>query len=114
QVQRAAPGRPRSLLQDVVREKTAAPYFFVYESQALQHHPAGTDVQVPDLGVADLPFRQADVASRSTQARERSRLRVTVENRGVGKRHGVARRRIRQAEAVEDHECCRSLLYGHA
>ena len=39
--------------------------------QILHHHPPGTDIEVPDLGIAHLPWWQPDINARCAQQRVR-------------------------------------------
>ena len=69
----------------------------------LMNDAAGTDVQMPDLGVAHLALGQADRHVRRLKARALAREQL-VEKRRVRERDGVARTCGRKSEAVHDNE----------
>ena len=60
--------------QGRILEKLAALDLVVDPGQVLEHGVAGPDVQVADLGVADLPLRQPDVDAGRLDGGVRRRL----------------------------------------
>src|SRR4051812_5437897 len=80
--------------------------------QLLLYHPAGADVQVPDLGVAHLSVRQPDIAARGVQEGMRAALPELREGRGPGEADGIVGLIFTPAEAVEDNQHHRA--FGHA
>ena len=88
----------RVLEDRAVRDRTIDP------GELLVDDATGTDVEVPDLGVAHLPLGQAD----REPAREKRGPRAPGEQRikvgGMRKRDGVAGPGLGQAEPVHDDE----------
>ena len=72
-----------------MRGKRAVFHGRVDPGQVLHDHPAGPDIHVPDLGIADLPFGKPDITSRCGQPRMRPGREQRVDIRRVGKRHGI-------------------------
>jgi len=67
-------------------------------------HAAGSDVEVTDLRVAHLVFRQPHVLPGAGHGRPGEALEEPVQGGSVRERHGVAGTRRRKAVAVHDHE----------
>jgi hypothetical protein len=70
--------------------------------QFLFHHPAGTDVHVPDLGIAHLAGRQTDVAARGIQQRVRAGIPKHCEIGGVREANGIVGGFFPPAEPIQD------------
>ena len=75
--------------------------------ELLMHHAAGADVEMPHLGVAHLTLRQAHGLSRGFELCVRACFEQLIEHRRGCQRHGIARTRRRQAQAVHDDQACR-------
>ena len=75
--------------------------------ELLMHHTAGADVEMPHLGVAHLTVWKAHGLSRGFKLGVRAGFEQLVEHRRGCQRHGVARTRWRQAQAVHDDQACR-------
>ncbi len=74
-------------------------------SEVLAHDAARTEVQMPDLAVAHLPFRQPDGATASDQRGVRKGVPERVEDRGARQRStALPGPGSAQPPAVEDHE----------
>ena len=71
-------GQHRRRRERAVRHRRVDP------RQVLHHHPPGADVEVPDLGVAHLPFRQADIVAGGAQEGARPGRPQRVEGRACG------------------------------
>ena len=72
-----------------MRGKRAVFHGRVDPGQVLHDHPAGPDIHVPDLRIADLPVGKPDITSRCRQPRMRPGREQRVDIRRVGKRHGI-------------------------
>lgn len=70
--------------------------------QFLHDHPAGTDIQVPDLGIAHLSLGQADLFGGGIEQAVRCLGHQAIPDRCVGQADGVVVRRRTVAPAVED------------
>ena len=75
--------------------------------ELLMHHAAGADVEMPDLGVAHLPLRQAHGLPRRFELGVRAGFEQLVENRRGRQRNGISGTRGGQAQAVHDDQACR-------
>ena len=75
--------------------------------ELLMHHAAGADVEMPHLGVAHLPLRQANSLPRSFKLGVRAGFEQLIEHRRGCQRYGIARTRRRQAQAIHDDQACR-------
>ncbi|GBD42342.1 hypothetical protein HRbin39_01732 [bacterium HR39] len=76
--------------------------------QVLEHHPAGAEVHVADLGITHLAFRQTDGGTVGAQQAARQGSPAAVEDRGVRERHRIVARVLAAAPAVEDAQHHRS------
>jgi hypothetical protein len=72
--------------------------------QVLVDDPARAEVHVPDLGIAHLPVRQADVAAFGMDQGVRGLLPDPPPVRQVGLRQGVVLRLLAMAPAIQDQQ----------
>ena len=70
--------------------------------QVLHHHTPGTDIKMPDFGIAHLAFRQADVLAGGVQETMRAGLPQPVEIRRVGLADGIVARIVAPAPAIQN------------
>jgi len=82
--------------------------------QVLHHHAARADVEMPHLGIAHLPARQADVETRGVQEGMRRRCPEPVEGRRARLKHGVVGGVFPPSPAVQNRQHHRTpLLHLH-
>ena len=96
--------RARRRRERLVLEQLAGLDRPVHAHEILVEDPARADRQVPDLGVAHLPLRQADGLARGDELRVREVAPQPVEDRRVGELDRVAGAGRRDSPAVEDDE----------
>ena len=99
-VARRGDGRP----QRRVERERAVRHGVADAHQVLRDDAAGSEVEVPDLGVAHLTLGQAHGTTRGDQRGVRIALPERVEHRRASERHGVSGLRGRESEAVEHDE----------
>jgi hypothetical protein len=87
-----------------VGEETAVLDRGVDPGQVLVDDPAGAQIHVPDLGIAHLPVRQADVAALGVDQRMRPLRPQPAPVRQLGQRQGVVGRVLAMPPTVQDHE----------
>ena len=73
-----------------------------YARQVLHNQTPGADIEMPDLGIAHLPRRQADVLARCVQEGVRTTGPQAVEIGGAGLAHGIVGILVAPAPAVEN------------
>ncbi len=87
-----------------VRRERARGDGFVDAHEVLAHDRARAEVQVADLGVAHLAFRETHGVPAGAQGGVRVGRPETVEDGGGSERDRVARPRLREPPAVQHHE----------
>ena len=80
--------------------------------QGLHHHPARSDVEMADFGIADLPLGQPDIGSAGGEARGRKPFHHGIEVRGAGQRRCVECRLAPDAPAIENDQSDGRLGHG--
>src|SRR4029078_6400834 len=90
--------------EDIVLEEAAVGDRGVDPGQVLLDDRAGSEVEVPDLGVAHLPVGKADVVPRGGQSRVRVAVPEGGERGRLRLRDRVPRAGLGKPPAVEDDE----------
>ena len=75
-----------------------------HPGKILVDHAPGTQIHVPDLGIAHLAIRQADIHTRAGDQRMRCITPQFIPEGGVGCHDGIGVGRLAVAETVKNHQ----------